>query len=422
MNNRQTTLEQGKLAEKMIDSPRVLQQRALSDAIQNSPRILAQRHEINALHGGAMSAELSPVQRKEKPNHTGLPDQLKSGIETLSGMSMDHVKVHYNSDKPAQLQAHAYAQGGEIHLAPGQEQHLPHEAWHVVQQAQGRVKPTMQMKAGVGVNDDAGLEAEADLMGARALSGSNAEFLSRAPAQRRSLTKHMPVYQLVSFYHGGAKAFVDTAIKNPHQAKTSAGELGSAGMYYWKNDENAALFTAITYNESSDWAVMKIDINDDITTESQKNTRFLVFKGPYKMPEVHYKNEKPKTISGMHYRFLQDNLDIKFATPKIDIPVEGELDDQYLGLTGREFLDTFDVVISPTKADDYKHQVSQVRANDKGLTNFIYGEKENKKNSFSKTWEGRLDKEKTKSIANMKFEKRHDVPAFISGLEGVTKF
>jgi hypothetical protein len=67
------------------------------------------------------------------------------------------------------LNAHAYAQGSEIHVAPGQERHLPHEAWHVVQQAQGRVKPTMQMKAGVPVNDDAGLESEADVMGAKAL-------------------------------------------------------------------------------------------------------------------------------------------------------------------------------------------------------------------------------------------------------------
>ena len=103
-------------------------------------------------------------------NNTGLPDQLKNGVESLSGMSMDHVKVHYNSDKPAQLNAHAYAQGSDIHLAPGQEKHLPHEAWHVVQQAQGRVKPTMQMKAGVSVNDNAGLEGEADVMGAKAMA------------------------------------------------------------------------------------------------------------------------------------------------------------------------------------------------------------------------------------------------------------
>lgn len=117
-----------------------------------------------------MQAAGAPVQRVEHLNETGLPDQLKSGVESLSGMSMDHVKVHYNSDKPSQLRAHAYAQGSEIHVAPGQEQHLPHEAWHVVQQAQGRVKPTMQLKAGVPVNDDIGLEAEADTMGAKAMS------------------------------------------------------------------------------------------------------------------------------------------------------------------------------------------------------------------------------------------------------------
>lgn len=110
-----------------------------------------------------------PAQRVEKPNNTGLPQQLKAGVESLSGMSLDHVKVHYNSDKPAQLNAHAYAQGSEIHVAPGQEQHLPHEAWHVVQQAQGRVQATMQMKEGTLVNDDLGLEQEADRMGAQAL-------------------------------------------------------------------------------------------------------------------------------------------------------------------------------------------------------------------------------------------------------------
>ncbi|VVE57022.1 eCIS core domain-containing protein [Pandoraea anhela] len=110
-----------------------------------------------------------PLLIQKKENKTGLPDNLKSGIESLSSMSMDHVRVHYNSPQPAQLNAHAYAQGSEIHIAPGQERHLPHEAWHVVQQAQGRVKPTMQMKSGTPVNDDADLENEADLMGQKAL-------------------------------------------------------------------------------------------------------------------------------------------------------------------------------------------------------------------------------------------------------------
>lgn len=101
-------------------------------------------------------------------NRTGLADNWKSGIESLSGYSMDDVRVHYNSSKPAQLQALAYAQGTDIHVAPGQEQHLPHEAWHVVQQKQGRVQPTMQLQ-GVNVNDNEGLEKEADVMGGKAL-------------------------------------------------------------------------------------------------------------------------------------------------------------------------------------------------------------------------------------------------------------
>ncbi len=131
-----------------------------------------QRVEDEELLQGKFSAE--SVQRKPEgaPNNTGLPDNLKAGIENLSGYSMDDVKVHYNSDKPSQLQAHAYAQGTNIHVASGQEQHLPHEAWHVVQQKQGRVKPTMQMKGKVNVNDDAGLEKEADVMGAKALGNA----------------------------------------------------------------------------------------------------------------------------------------------------------------------------------------------------------------------------------------------------------
>lgn len=100
-----------------------------------------------------------------KENKTSLPDHLKSGIENLSGYSIDAVKVHYNSSKPSQLNAHAYAQGTDVHVESGQEKHLPHEAWHVVQQKQGRVKLTMQMKGEVNINDNVGLEKEADVLG-----------------------------------------------------------------------------------------------------------------------------------------------------------------------------------------------------------------------------------------------------------------
>ena len=51
---------------------------------------------------------------------------------------LEDVSVNYNSPAPAGLQARAYTQGTDIHVAPGQEQFLAHEAWHVIQQRSGR--------------------------------------------------------------------------------------------------------------------------------------------------------------------------------------------------------------------------------------------------------------------------------------------
>jgi hypothetical protein len=154
-DGRSETVMQGKLYDMVNNSEQVTQMQSLQSMVDNR----------------VQNSPFDPIQRKE--NNTGLPDNLKSGVENLSGHSMDDVKVHYNSPKPAQLQAHAYAQGTDIHLASGQEKHLPHEAWHVVQQKQGRVKPTMQMKGKVNVNDDSGLEREADVMGAKAMEIQN---------------------------------------------------------------------------------------------------------------------------------------------------------------------------------------------------------------------------------------------------------
>ncbi len=161
--------------------------------VDNRPKVIAQR-KMRALANDSIS---QPIQKKE--NSTGLPDNLKAGMENLSGHSMDDVKVHYNSSKPAQLNAHAYAQGTDIHLSAGQEKHLPHEAWHLVQQKQGRVKPTLQLKDGVNLNADPGLEKDADVMGENALttqhrinkplnSQQNAQLQQSALVQRTKKT------------------------------------------------------------------------------------------------------------------------------------------------------------------------------------------------------------------------------------------
>jgi hypothetical protein len=192
------------LAAAIHNSPRVQALAQLQNDLQSSPVVqglLGLASEMNSSPPATLQkkseteapqvASTAPAQLEEsavrRMNRTGLPDQLKAGVEGLSGVSLDNVRVHYNSAQPAQLNALAYAQGTEVHVAPGQEKHLPHEAWHVVQQAQGRVKPTRQMKSGVPVNDDKGLEHEADVMGAKALqqgrAGSGEPIASAALGQ-----------------------------------------------------------------------------------------------------------------------------------------------------------------------------------------------------------------------------------------------
>jgi hypothetical protein len=140
-----------------------------------------QRHAAAPREPGTRDAAQGPVHAREAAQGqriaaafgNGLPARLQRGIEVLSGVSMADVQVHRDSAIPARLGALALAQGTDIHLGPGQEQHLPHEAWHVVQQAQGRVMPDAQWKAAPGaavpLNADHALEAEADRMGEQSL-------------------------------------------------------------------------------------------------------------------------------------------------------------------------------------------------------------------------------------------------------------
>lgn len=203
----------------------------------------------------------SSTAEPQAANRTGLPASLKAGIEQLSGQSLDHVRVHRNSAKPAQLNAHAYAQGGDIHLAPGQEKHLPHEAWHVAQQAQGRVRPTRQLKS-VAINDDASLEREADIMGAKAATTAQrrAHRLERgarspvaaAVAQliRVAATvtgiSHLVEIAGLSLYKGrqaraifsGTRLLIETrgryrSRRGPNQEVHSKTDKGGAHIYRW---------------------------------------------------------------------------------------------------------------------------------------------------------------------------------------------
>ena len=171
LDTRSSTFQLGKFQEAAHESGKGsgLSQLQTKSSNHTSTSRIAQ---LQRMSDERTASEQSALTQKNE-NKTGIPDGLKSGMESVSGISLNDVTVHRNSNKPAQLQAHAYAQGTDIHLGPGQEKHLPHEAWHVVQQKQGRVQATTQGNGNVPINDNPSLEREATQMGQKALKEPN---------------------------------------------------------------------------------------------------------------------------------------------------------------------------------------------------------------------------------------------------------
>ncbi|HCS66180.1 MAG TPA: hypothetical protein DIW64_20085 [Cellvibrio sp.] len=267
------------------------------------PEATAQLRLQSLMADSAHTTQLKSMQNMmaAKPNNTGLPNQLKTGIENLSGMNMDHVRVHHNSDKPAQLQAHAYAQGSEIHVAPRQEKHLPHEAWHVVQQAQGRVKPTIQMKQGVPVNDDPGLEQEADVMGEKALQMANADRAAPAETNNMLVDSYQPVQRQITVaeVNGGAPFTADAVAPGPlssvgkevykkwltegdHNYQTTAALLGAIELASTASDQTFGdIFKSAAASEgiNVDWLEQYLtDLGGTLMVFNQETAADLVEK------------------------------------------------------------------------------------------------------------------------------------------------
>lgn len=104
-----------------------------------------------------------------------LPRPLRAGLERALSADFSDVRVRTESARAREWNALAFAQGSEIHVAPGQwapqtakgRELLGHELGHVLQQRAGRVGTTGYL-AGERLNHDPALEREADAYGARA--------------------------------------------------------------------------------------------------------------------------------------------------------------------------------------------------------------------------------------------------------------
>ena len=170
-----------------------------SDPTQQHKSVL-QRQKSPQVSSLLSSNNQAPIQRQE--NRTGLPDEVKDKMESTLNADFSNVNIQTNSDSATKAGALAYTQGNNVHFAPGQfkpdtrsgQELIGHELTHVVQQRESSVPATTSV-GGMPVNDDPGLEMEADRMGSKAASADiDSAQLKINPS--KSVGKSIPVQQL----------------------------------------------------------------------------------------------------------------------------------------------------------------------------------------------------------------------------------
>ncbi|WP_406661821.1 DUF4157 domain-containing protein [Methanolobus sp. ZRKC3] len=264
---------------------------------EEEEELLQGRFKSNPEQATCFSCSTASVQREEE-NRTGMPDNLKAGLEQLSDMDLSDVHVHRNSTKPEQLNALAYTQGQDIHLGPGQEKHLPHEGWHAVQQKQERVKPTMQGK-GVAINDDAGLEREADVMGGKAMqmkrpNEENSNVMKRTPQYFIRTAQSLPkddLSKLVS--HSVSPNVLQRRILIKFNLKNIATTFQITGRPSWRSVATKAHPSAKGCDRRHilAWYVIKKDIKSNIFQKDKYTIRAFLTN------PSNFKNQKWATES-----------------------------------------------------------------------------------------------------------------------------
>lgn len=111
-----------------------------------------------------------------------LPETVQTKMENSFGEDFSDVNIHDNSTKAEDLGAKAFAQGKDVHFAPGEfqpntkdgQELIGHELTHVVQQKEGKVQGG-EVNGKDMVNQDPSLEKEADDAGKLASEGKEVE-------------------------------------------------------------------------------------------------------------------------------------------------------------------------------------------------------------------------------------------------------
>jgi Domain of unknown function (DUF4157) len=192
---------------------------------------------------------------ERRSNQTGLPDEMKERFEEQGEVDLSDVRVRRDSDQPKQITGTSFAAGDEIHLGPGQDANLGHEAWHLVQQRQGRVPATRHRDDGGAVNEDPALEREADEMGA-GTAGPVAGAMSRGPAAAPT-----PVIQggWVTVEETREKKNMETLSKSSHDGKQLYRDNQTGKVYVYVSSSSNGNVTVKEYQAPKNSSESKDD-------------------------------------------------------------------------------------------------------------------------------------------------------------------
>lgn len=182
--------------------------------------------QYNQLHGIQKKEDNKDEEKIQAKQNSGQPAMAKSGpsgsttlpasmhgpVAQQYGLDASSVNIHPESEQAPAMNALAFTQGNAIHFAPGQyspetksgKELIGHELTHVVQQQQGRVGTSnnKQAKSNL-INDDAGLEKEADQQGSQFANAAvqkkeaeGAPISMLAPSQGKTVQRQTDQEQL----------------------------------------------------------------------------------------------------------------------------------------------------------------------------------------------------------------------------------
>lgn len=182
-NNTAVSNIQNEKKNKSNDLQTILSDLSISEKDNNSEQF----EKINNSKPIQKKSFASQINNSNK-NQTALPNNVQQKMENSFQQDFSNVDIKTNSKDAQNMNALAFTQGNSVHFAPGQfspntkkgQELIGHEFAHVVQQRQGRVKPTSQM-AKFKLNDSSSLENEADLQGSKAARWEASTTTSKKP-------------------------------------------------------------------------------------------------------------------------------------------------------------------------------------------------------------------------------------------------